>query len=550
MTLPNRGSSAFDSCDRPAPSRDPLTSGHGDRTRRDLLAAAALGGLAGALGGAVPARADDPPPLLPGSGAPFTADTIPDIARALAKRAYVAPRTDDVPDSLRNLSREQYAAIRTAPGARIWEEAGLGFAIEPLHRGFVYTGRVALNLVEDGVVRPVPYDRARFDSGGFVLPELQDPGFSGFRLLARFGGGGLADFARFQGASFYNLLAAGQGWGVTARALTLRPADSRGEEFPQWRAFYIERPGSGGGPIVVHALVDSPSATAAFRMTLHPGDASIADVEGTIFARTTIDHLGLCGMQASFLFGPHDRRGADEARAAAYATGGLQIRNGGDEAIWRPVHNPETLQISSFVDDRPKGFGLMQRARDYAAFQDDVQHWEWRPSLWIEPLGSSGVEGVWGAGAVTLLEIPSDSEFNENVLAYWRPKVALPAASETGFSYRQVWCWQAPEPPPVASVTGTRSGRGSSGPRRLFLVDFTGAGLFAGEPDAGAEWQTVLIASLGTITRQTLFPYPERKTVRVAFELDPGGERACELRLALKRGDRQVTETWLYRWTP
>jgi glucan biosynthesis protein len=36
----------------------------------------------------------------------------------------------------------------------------------------------------------------------------------------------------------------------------------------------------------------------------------------------------------------------------------------------------------------PKGFGLVQRDRDYAAFEDDVQRWERRPSLWIEPLST------------------------------------------------------------------------------------------------------------------------------------------------------------------
>ncbi len=201
-------------------------------------------------------------------------------------------------------------------------------------------------------------------------------------------------------------------------------------------------------------------------MSLRAGDASLCDVEGTVFARAGIDHLGLGGMTTSYLFGPHDRRGADDARAGAYASGGLQIRTGFGEAIWRPVRNPETLQISSFLDENPKGFGLMQRARDYAAFEDDVQHWEWRPSLWLEPLGA------WGPGAVTLLEIPSDSEFNENVLAYWRPKVALAAGAELPFSYRQHWCWQPPEPPALAQVSGTRSGAAPEN-RRRFLVDFT-----------------------------------------------------------------------------
>ncbi|KAB1067908.1 glucan biosynthesis protein [Methylobacterium planeticum] len=525
------------------PSCDPASPGSPDHTRRALLrlaGAASLAGGTGLAGWAGPARAAEPP-ALPAPGARFEPGTVVELARALAAAPYAPPRTDDLPASLKSLSREQYGAIRAAPGSAVWAGDDLGYTLEPLHRGSIFPGRVALALVEDGVVRALPYDRARFETGGIVLPEFaEDPGYAGFRLRARFEGGAPADFAVFQGASFFRLVAKGQGYGVTARALTLRPADARGEEFPLFRAFWVERPGPGGAPLVVHALIDSESCAGALRMSLRPGEVSLADIEGTIFPRRAIDHLGLGGMQVSYLFGPHDRRGTDDARAAAHAAGGLQIRNGAGEAIWRPVHNPDTLQISSFLDQDPKGFGLMQRARAYADFEDDVQHWEWRPSLWLEPLGP------WGEGAVTLLEIPSDSEFNENILAYWRPRTALAAGAETRFAYRQFWCWEPPERPPVARVTGTRSGHGSGGTRRLFLVDFTGEGLFAEE--GGLE--TVLGASPGGIARQSLYPYPERGTVRVAFELDPGSERACELRLALTRGGRAVTETWLYRWTP
>lgn len=519
---------------------DPGLSGSAHRTRRDVLLRAAAGGLLATTGLRVGPGVAQDAPTLPAAGTPFEAGTVGDLARALAKAPYAAPRTDDLPAALKALSREQYGAIRAKPGTAIWEGDGLGFSIEPMHRGSVFSDRVALFLVEDGRLRPVPYDRAGFETGGLALPEVsEDPGFSGLRLRARYPGGTeLSDFAMFQGASFFRLVAQGQGFGITARALTLRPADARGEEFPLFRAFFIERP-TADGPLVLHALIDSESAAAALRMTLEPGvEVSTAAIATTVFARKPIDHLGLGGMQASYLFGPNDRRGADDARPGAYSTGGLQIRNGAGEAIWRPVLNPETLQISSFVDENPKGFGLMQRARTYGDFEDDMQHWERRPSLWLEP------GDAWSAGAVTLLEIPSDSEFNENILAYWRPKSTVEAGSETTFRYRQHWCWQAPAAP-LAQVTGTRSGHGASAPRRLFLVDFTGEALFA-----EGRLDIALAAGPGTIARQQLHSYPERKTVRVAFELDPEGERACELRLALRRGDRPVTETWLYRWTP
>ncbi|WP_298964455.1 glucan biosynthesis protein D [uncultured Methylobacterium sp.] len=541
---------------RPAP---PSPSRTGQPGRREVLALAA--GLAGAglsgpslawTGGIGAAFAQDPAPAGPslGDGDRFEAGFVVELARALAKKPFAAPATD-LPDPLNNLTYEQYVAIRPQSSALVWADEGRGFVVEPLHRGFVFTTPVALHVVEDGTVRRIAYDRNRYAFGKLKAPEEgRDLGFSGFRLYASFGGNPPADCAIFQGASFFRALAAGQSYGVTARALTLRPAEAKGEEFPIFRAFWIERPNPGSGHIAIHALVDSVSATAALHMTLRPGDATIVDVEATLCPRTTLEHVGIAGITGAYLFGPNDRRNIDDARAAAHETGALQIRNGWGEALWRPIQNPETLQISAFMDQDPKGFGLVQRDRDYAAFEDDVQRWERRPSLWIEPLSTWGpgvAQRPWGAGAVQLIEIPSESEVNENILSYWRPKE--PIAKETAFSYRQFWCWTAPGEPPLARCTGTRVGKGASGKRRLFLVDFTGEGLFAPglKPDA---LSAALGTSPGTIVRQVVYSYPERKTVRVLFELDPGNDTACELRLTLKAADQPLSETWLYRWTP
>jgi glucans biosynthesis protein len=59
-----------------------------------------------------------------------------------------------------------------------------------------------------------------------------------------------------------------------------------------------------------------------------------------------------------------------------------------------------------------------------------------------------------------------------------------------------------------------------------------------------------LTTSPGTIQTLRTFTYPERKTMRVSFELDFGNEAACEMRLVLEAGGKPLSETWLYRWTP
>lgn len=510
-------------------------------TRRDVLAGL---GLAAIVAGAEPAQAQATTPQAAiqaalGEGQRFTAQGVADLARTLSRRPFLAP-PNDLPEPFGGLNYEQYIAIKPTPSGRLWEGEGRGFVAEPLPRGFVFSAGVTLFTVEDGGIRRITFDRGRFDFGGMKLPEnLPDLGFSGFRLLATSPDGPPLDFAIVQGATFFRSLARGQNYGIQTRALTLKPADARGEEFPIFRAFWLERPTPGTNALVVHALIDSESVAGAVRMTFRPGDVTIVDVETTLFPRVALEHVGLGGMGATYLFGPNVRRGNDDIRPAVYEASGLQILNGQGEWIWRPLNNPDTLQISAFLDQNPRGFGLVQRERDFAAFQDDAQHLERRPSLWIEPIGE------WAQGAVQLIEIPSDSEINDNILAYWRPKAPMAAGSEVSLAYRQFWCWAPPERPALATVASTRSGRGTTNRRRRFIVEFAGDTLASPAPDL----RPVLSAAPGTIVDARLWPYPAAKVVRVSFELDPGGETACEMRLVLQVGDKPLTETWLYRWT-
>lgn len=475
-----------------------------------------------------------------GDGQRFDPAAVTDIARQLSKKPFV-PLPNDLPDALSNLTYDQYVSIKSTQPP-IWSTEGRGIALEPLHRGFVFNNAVDLFIVEDGAIRRLGYDRTQFNFNGINVPgDLKDIGYSGFRLIAHPAEGRPYDFAIVQGATFFRALARGQNYGVIARALTLRPAEAKGEEFPIFRSFWIERPSTGSNTITIHGVLDSESTTGSVRMTFRPGDMTIVDVETTLFPRVNLEHVGLGGMASTYFYGPNDRRTADDIRPAVYESSGLQMLNGQGEWLWRPLHNPETLQISAFVDNSPRGFGLLQRERAYEAFHDDDQRFERRPSLWIEPLGD------WSQGSVQLLEIPTDAEINDNILTYWRPRAPMAAGSEVPFAYRQYWGWNSPERPPLATVVATRSGRGSTGRRRRFTVDFSGDMLGDNWPK---DLKSVLTVGPGTFQNLKLLPYPERKTVRVAFELDPGNENACEMRLILEAGGKPISETWLYRWTP
>lgn len=513
-----------------------------DFNRREvLLFTAGVGAVA--LTSGANAQATTPQAIIQsamGEGQKFEPGMILDIARVLARRPF-APPASDLPEPFANLNYDQYIGIKATPQAMIWGGENRGFVAEPLHRGFVFNNPITIFVVEDGTVRRVLYDRSRFDFGRLNLGNSAptDLGFSGFRLHT-LANGQSAEFSLVQGATFFRAIARGQNYGVVSRALTLRPAETRGEEFPIFRAFWMERPTPGINALVVHGLIDSESTTGAVRMTFRPGDVTIVDVELTLVPRVALEHVGFGGMNTTFFYGPGERRSGDEIRPAVHESSGLQILNGQGEWLWRPLRNPQTLQVSAFVDKDPKGFGLLQRDRAFESFQDDDQRYERKPSIWLEPIGE------WGQGAVQLLEIPTDSEINDNILAYWRPRAPMPAGTDVTIAYRQFWSWTPPERPPLAVVQATRVGRGSAPRRRRFLVEFTGD-ILSGNV---GEIRAVVSTNFGVIANLRLIHAPERKSLRSLFELEPGAEPASELRLVLEAGGKPISETWLYRWTP
>jgi glucans biosynthesis protein len=511
--------------------------------RREVLKLA-FGALAGTVGGDARANGAAPEPAsFPlAAPTPFDPAMVTETARNLAMQPYKALPAD-LPDAFKTLTYEQYVAIHLRPGASLWANDNIGFAIEPLHRGFIFSTPMQINLVANGEARRLTYDAALFDFGKRAPPaNLGDIGFSGFRVLAPLDHGGFFEIATFQGASFFRAVGRGLDSGAMARALSIRTADPRGEEFPALRSVWIERPSIAASALIIYAIIDSESVTGAYRFTLRPGEATLIDTECTLFARSTLDHYGIATMSAIHLSGAIDQTRNDDLRPAVAEIDGLQILTGMGEWIWRPVSNPLTLQTSTFVDENPRGFGFLQRDRNFDHYQDDDQHWENRPSLWIEPIGD------WSFGGVQLLEIPTDSDVNDNIIAYWRPKQPLNAGAEISFAYRQFWCASPPERPYLATVALTRSGRGSSLKRHRFLVEFSGANLRSiKNPD---EIKPNLTASPGSIVFVRTF-YVRAKTIcRVLFDLDPGGENFSELRLVLEAGGKPISETWVYRWTP
>lgn len=499
--------------------------------RRDMLLQGAVLPIVGALGRS--AWADET--------TPFDGATVRNMARALAQQAYQAPDAT-LPDELKGLDYQAYRSIRFDPGHALWRGQGLKFTAEFFHRGFLYKEAVKIFEVVSGRSTPIRYSPDLF-SFGKVKPPTADIGFAGFRLHYPINRADYFDeVCAFLGASYFRAVAKGQGYGLSARGLAIKTAEQSGEEFPMFRAFWLERPSKDSDSIVVHALLDSASAAAAFRFTIRPGGQTTFDTEMVLYPRTDITAAGLAPLTSMFLFDANDRTRVDDYREAVHDSSGLLLWTGKGEQVWRPLANPRELQISAFTDSGTRGFGLMQRERQFAKYQDLEAHYENRPSLWIEPIGD------WGNGIVELVEIPTNREVNDNIVAFWRPHDPLKAKGEYIVSYRQHWCWSVPAGTALGEIVGTRCGLAWDQKNRQFIVDFVGGVLKGRRPDAPP---TIDVGcSKGKIENPVVEPNPATDGWRLSFQLDPGGEKLIEMHARLMDGERPLTETWIYRWTP
>ncbi len=346
------------------------------------------------------------------------------------------------------------------------------------------------------------------------------------------------EFLVFQGASYFRAVAKGQLYGVSARGLAVRTARPEGEEFPYFTDFWIERP-----PENAEQIVDSRAAAEPVRrrrVFVH-GAAGRRDgrrCRVTLFPRVELTAFGIAPVMSRFLFDGSNRMRFDDYRGAVHDSDGLQIVNGRGERLWRPLANPRTIvQTSAFLDDSPKGFGLLQRKRSFADYQDAEAQFERRPSLWVEPTAE------WGPGHVELVEIPLQREMNDNIVVYWQPRTPIAAGQSAEFSYRLRFTAE-PLDDSLARVVATRVGQSlTSAERRAFIVDFKGAGDI---PDGIVPevWSSAgeVFAPRGQVVAQS-------GVYRVAFELEPGREDIIEMRAVLYSDGKPWGETWLYRWT-
>jgi glucans biosynthesis protein len=479
-------------------------------------------------------------------------EAVENRAKNLAGESFKPP-VSKLPKELDEMTYEQYVSIRFRSHESLWRNESL-FEIQLFHPGFLYKDPVTLHMAKASGDTALKFNRKFFDYFGqaetLIDKVPEDTGFAGFRVHYPIANEHKTEFLVFLGASYFRLIGPGQIYGISGRGLAIDTAESTGEEFPVFREFWLVKPEPEQTHLVFYALLDSPSITGAYRFEVTPGAPTEMLVEARLFARSDIKKLGIAPLTSMYHHGENSVRFVDDFRPEVHDSDGLLMAASNGEWIWRPLSNHRALRISSLSDENPHGFGLLQRDRDFNHYMDLEAKYELRPSMWVIP------QGDWGKGRVELVEIPTDTEANDNIVAYWVPEQSMKAGDSRRYSYRLRSFDQNVSEQIGAKVIRTRIGWGAvpgqSNPpphsKRQFIVDFAGGELENLPVDAPLEAQ--LSNNSGKITDLMVMRLPDQKTWRASFKLEPDDNNLVDMQLFIKLRDQRLTEVWSYVWYP
>jgi periplasmic glucans biosynthesis protein len=302
--------------------------------------------------------------------------------------------------------------------------------------------------------------------------------------------------------------------------------------------------------------MEGPSIVGAYRFNMIRGKGVVMDIEAALNMRAQVSRFGAVPLTSMYWYSETKKQDAIDWRPEVHDSDGLAMWTGSGDRLWRPLNNPPRITVSAFLDNNPKGFGLLQRDRAFDHYLDGVNY-DRRPSLWVEPQPGPNGE-TWGKGSIQLCEIPTDDEIHDNIVAMWVPEKPVPADAEVNLRYRLHWLADEPFPSKLGRCVATRLSRGGQPgqPRpkgvRKFMVEFLGGPLstlaYGVTPEA-----------VVTTSRGTFGPYKLTEAVpdgvpghwRTQFDLaGVEGPDPVELQCYLRNGGERLTETWMFQYHP
>jgi len=467
-------------------------------------------------------------------------------AKVRATQDYVSPKAD-IPKALSALDYTAYRAIRFNPEAAIWRNTH-ETQLQLFHPGWLYANPVKINIIEASrQLTPLSFNRDTFiyEREAAAIPPLSSPhlGFAGFRVHHPINSPEYKDeFLLFQGASYFRFVSAGQRYGLSARGLAIDTAETSGEEFPHFTEFWVQEPSS-GNPLRIYAQLDSPSITGVYQFDVTAGKPTQIDVSAWLFARKDIKKLGIAPLTSMYLYGENQPSNVADYRPEVHDSDGLLVVEGSGHAIWRPLTNPNAVNVTSQRPANIQGFGLLQRDRNFDNYLDTEALYHKRPGVWVAPI--SGFEN----GYVELIEIPTASETFDNIVSYWVSRPGLKKGETRTFRYRLDAIDQYPDTSKW-SVLRTRIGNtGIPGEpvseKRRFVIDFAINAPTQNPNSLGL----VVTSATGMIEEPTVTYLGEEKMARATFILAPVKGGIHDIRAHISHQQEIISEVWNYVYT-
>ena len=480
----------------------------------------------------------------------FSFDDVLKRARDLANAPFDA-LPPKLPEALTKLDFDAYRDIRFKADKSPLGPANSPFRLQLFHPGFIYNRPVVVNTIRDGIATPVPYVSNMFDYGRTKLDRALpvNTGFAGFRLHYPLNSPHESDeVVSFLGASYFRFLGRGQSYGLSARGLSVATGGDD-EEFPFFREFWIETSKNTPEKATIYALLDGASVTGAFRFDLYPNVESVMEVSAAVFPRRENVKIGMAPLTSMFFYGEDRAKSSDDYRPELNDSDGLLMHTGGGEWIWRPLRAPRVVTMTTFADTSIKGFGLVQRDRDFNHYQDIELSYETRPTYFVEP------HGDWGEGRIELLELATKDETADNIVTYWTPKAPPEPLKAFTYSYRIRSVLDAHDLSPNGRVKNTwRTSPKALGSnekvdlgQRRFIIDFDGGDLAYFQQDPSLV-EVSASTSQGKILRTILQPNPHINGFRAMIDVEVEPGQATDIRAFLRTGPHALTETWIMPW--